>query len=241
MIYTIPQAAKIQNTRKPTRQSMSIRQNIEAFKNQLPASCTLIAVSKTKPIEKIQEAYDGGQRIFGENKVQELVPKYEALPKDIQWHLIGHLQSNKVKYIAPFVHLIHSVDSFRLLEEINKQALRAERTIECLLQLHIAEEETKFGFSEHEVLDMLASDAFKKLNNIRITGLMGMATFTEDEAQIRKEFKGLKDFFEKLKHATLPAAVTLTTLSMGMSSDYLLAVEEGSTMVRVGTAIFGGR
>lgn len=220
---------------------MSIKNNLQFFLQNLPPDCQLIAVSKTKPVEAIQEAYDAGQRVFGENKVQELVPKYEALPKDIQWHLIGHLQSNKVKYIAPFVHLIHSIDSFKLLEEVNKQAVKAERTIACLLQLHIAEEETKFGFSEDEVTDLLASAALQKLANIQIAGLMGMATFTEDLEQIRREFRGLRGLYERLKASSLPPNVMMRHLSMGMSSDYRIALEEGSTMIRVGTAIFGDR
>jgi pyridoxal phosphate enzyme (YggS family) len=220
---------------------MSIKNNLQFFLQNLPPDCQLIAVSKTKPVESIQEAYDAGQRVFGENKVQELVPKYEALPKDIQWHLIGHLQSNKVKYIAPFVHLIHSIDSFKLLEEVNKQAVKANRTIACLLQLHIAEEETKFGFSEEEVTDLLASADLQTLNNIQISGLMGMATFTEDLEQIRREFRGLRALYERLKASSLPANVMMRHLSMGMSSDYKLAIEEGSTMIRVGTAIFGDR
>ncbi|MFD1000911.1 YggS family pyridoxal phosphate-dependent enzyme [Ohtaekwangia kribbensis] len=220
---------------------MSIKNNLQFFLQNLPPDCQLIAVSKTKPAEAIQEAYDAGQRVFGENKVQELVPKYEALPKDIQWHLIGHLQSNKVKYIAPFVHLIHSIDSFKLLEEVNKQAVKADRTIACLLQLHIAEEETKFGFSEDEVTDLLASAELQKLTNIHIAGLMGMATFTEDLEQIRREFRGLRGLYERLKASSLPPNVMMRHLSMGMSSDYRIALEEGSTMIRVGTAIFGDR
>lgn len=220
---------------------MSIKNNLQFFLQNLPPDCQLIAVSKTKPTEAIQEAYDAGQRVFGENKVQELVPKYEALPKDIQWHLIGHLQSNKVKYIAPFVHLIHSIDSFKLLEEVNKQAVKADRTIACLLQLHIAEEETKFGFSESEVTDLLASAELQKLANIQIAGLMGMATFTENQEQIRREFRGLRGLYERLKASSLPANVMMRHLSMGMSSDYRIAIEEGSTMIRVGTAIFGDR
>ncbi|HEY9045227.1 MAG TPA: YggS family pyridoxal phosphate-dependent enzyme [Ohtaekwangia sp.] len=220
---------------------MSIPTNLDSFRKNLSVNCQLIAVSKTQPVESIREAYDAGQRVFGENKVQELAPKYEALPKDIQWHLIGHLQSNKVKYIASFVHLIHSIDSLKLLEEVNKQAIKVQRTIDCLLQLHIASEETKFGFSEEEVMEMLTSDAFKKLSNIRIIGLMGMATFTENQEQIRREFRGLKSFFEKLKTTALPSTVMMKELSMGMSSDYKIAMEEGSTMIRVGTAIFGHR
>lgn len=220
---------------------MNIKNSINNLLQNLPPGCKLIAVSKTKPVEKIQEAYQAGQRRFGENKVQEIVPKYEALPKDIEWHMIGHLQSNKVKYIAPFIHLIHSVDSFRLLEEINKQAARINRIIPCLLQVHIAEEETKFGFSEVEVTQLLLSGDFALLQNIRIEGLMGMATLTQDFEQVRKEFRGLKKFFDHLKLQSLPLQVQMNELSMGMSSDYRIAAEEGSTMIRVGTAIFGER
>ena len=219
---------------------MSIKNNIEKFTQTLPAGCRLIAVSKTQPVEKIKEAYAAGQRLFGENKAQELTAKYEALPKDIQWHMIGHLQTNKVKYIAPFVHLIHSVDSFKLLTEIDKQAKKVSRTIRCLLQVHIAREETKFGFSESEVLDMLQSGQFQTLKNIQVCGLMGMATLTDDVAQIRNEFKGLKTLFEKIKAVQI-ASVSMEELSMGMSSDYAIAIEEGSTLIRVGTAIFGER
>lgn len=219
---------------------MSIKNNIEKFTQTLPAGCRLIAVSKTQPVEKITEAYAAGQRLFGENKAQELRAKYEALPKDIEWHMIGHLQTNKVKYIAPFVHLIHSVDSFKLLTEIDKQAKKVSRTIRCLLQVHIAREETKFGFSESEVLDMLQSGQFQTLKNIQVCGLMGMATLTDDVAQIRNEFKGLKTLFEKIKAVQI-ASVSMEELSMGMSSDYAIAIEEGSTLIRVGTAIFGER
>jgi PLP dependent protein len=220
---------------------MDIKNNIAKVSHSLPTGCRLIAVSKTQPIEKLQEAYAAGQRLFGENKAQELTAKYEALPKDIAWHMIGHLQSNKVKYIAPFVALIHSVDSIKLLTEINKQAVKVNRTISCLLQVHIAQEETKFGFSEDELMTMLASAEFNALTNIAITGLMGMATLTEDTNQIRKEFKTLKALFEKLRTQTLPACVQLSELSMGMSSDYTIAIEEGSTLVRIGTALFGDR
>ncbi|MBL7841739.1 MAG: YggS family pyridoxal phosphate-dependent enzyme [Cyclobacteriaceae bacterium] len=219
---------------------MSIKNNIEKFTQTLPAGCRLIAVSKTQPVEKITEAYAAGQRLFGENKAQELTAKYEALPKDIEWHMIGHLQTNKVKYIAPFVHLIHSVDSLKLLTEIDKQAKKVSRTIRCLLQVHIAREETKFGFSESEVLDMLQSGQFQTLKNIQVCGLMGMATLTDDVAQIRNEFKGLKTLFEKIKAVQI-ASVSMEELSMGMSSDYAIAIEEGSTLIRVGTAIFGER
>lgn len=220
---------------------MNIKNSINNLRQNLPPACKLIAVSKTKPVERIQEAYDAGQRRFGENKVQEIVPKYEALPKDIEWHMIGHLQSNKVKYIAPFISLIHSVDSFSLLKEINKQGIRAGRTIDCLLQVHIALEETKFGFSDSELYQLLNSKDFESLENVRILGLMGMATLTEDSNQVRKEFRGLHDLFLKLKSMALPPQVEMKELSMGMSSDYPIAVEEGSTMIRVGTAIFGER
>lgn len=219
---------------------MSIKNNIERLKDSLPAGCSLIAVSKTQPIQKLQEAYQAGQRIFGENKAQELAQKFETMPKDVQWHMIGHLQTNKVKYIAPFVHLIHSVDSLKLLIEINKQAQKNNRTINCLLQIHIAEEETKFGFSASEALGLLQGEELKNLTNVKIVGLMGMATLTDDAEKIREEFKGLKGLFEKIKLLNL-AAVDMKELSMGMSSDYKIAVAEGSTLVRVGTAIFGER
>lgn len=219
---------------------MNIKNNIEQFSQTLPSGCRLIAVSKNQPVEKIQEAYAAGQRLFGENKAQELTSKYEALPKDIEWHMIGHLQSNKVKYIAPFVHLIHSVDSLKLLIEIDKQAEKVNRVINCLLQIHIASEDTKFGFSGTEVLDTLQSDTFKNLKNIKVPGLMGMATLTDDTSQIRKEFKSLKALFDKIKSMKIPS-VDITELSMGMSSDYKIAMEEGSTLIRVGTAIFGKR
>ncbi len=220
---------------------MNIKNNINNLRQSLPAECKLIAVSKTNPIEKIQEAYDAGQRIFGENKVQELTPKYSALPKDIAWHMIGHMQTNKVKYIAPFIHLIHSVDSYALLEEINKQAAKAKRKIACLLQIHIAKEESKFGFSEDEVLIFINSEAFNKFDNIAIVGLMGMATFTADTNQVRDEFRGLKHFFEKLKSLNRSPNIEMKELSMGMSADYQIAIEEGSTMIRVGSALFGER
>ena len=216
---------------------MSIASNILQIISNIPEHVTLVAVSKTKPNEDILEAYQSGQRIFGENKVQELTDKYESLPKDIKWHMIGHLQSNKVKYIAPFVSLIHGVDSFKLLQEINKRALQNNRKINCLLQIHIAQEETKFGFSESEVIQLLSSEEFKTLENINIAGLMGMATFTDNENQIKNEFNFLKQLFKKLsvQHSQLK------TISMGMSGDYQLAIECGSTMIRVGSSIFGGR
>jgi PLP dependent protein len=220
---------------------MNIKNNINNIRQDIPPNVKLIAVSKTNPVEKIKEAYNAGQRVFGENKVQELTPKYEALPKDIEWHMIGHMQSNKVKYVAPFVHMIHAVDSPSLLEEINKQARKVNRKLSCLLQLHIAKEETKFGFSEEEVLDLLQSPSLKHWESINIEGLMGMATFTEHAEQVRSEFKGLKRFFEKLKSEKLPPQFQMKELSMGMSGDYKIAIEEGSTMVRVGSAIFGER
>jgi PLP dependent protein len=220
---------------------MNIKNNINNFLQNLPGGCKLIAVSKTQPVGKIEEAYHAGQRRFGENKVQELVPKYEALPKDIEWHMIGHLQSNKVKYIAPFVHWIHAVDSEKLLTEINKQAGKVNRTISCLLQIHIATEETKFGFSREEVLDFLHRADIDKFHHVRINGLMGMATFTDNEDQVRREFRSLKNLFEEIKSQSLPAVIDMKELSMGMSGDYKIAIEEGSTMIRVGSAIFGER
>jgi len=216
---------------------MNITENLHQIRSTLPENVTLVAVSKTKPNEAILEAYNVGHRIFGENKVQELTDKYETLPKDIEWHMIGHLQSNKVKYIAPFVSLIHGVDSFKLLQEINKRAEQNNRVIDCLLQIHIAEEDSKFGFDEKEVLELLASEEFKSLQNVTVIGLMGMATFTDNEDQIRKEFTGLKQLFDKLQTSNFK----LQTLSMGMSGDYQLAIECGSTMVRVGSSIFGDR
>jgi pyridoxal phosphate enzyme (YggS family) len=222
---------------------MGIRNNIAYFTAELtPKACSLIAVSKTQPIEKIQEAYDAGQRLFGENKVQELESKFQSsLPRDIEWHMIGHLQRNKVKYIAPFVRLIHSVDSFRLLEEINKQGEKCGRIISCLAQIFIAHEETKFGFDEGEFLELLKSDEWSAMKHITIDGLMGMATLTDDQNQVRSEFKKLKNFFERLKSMPLPAPVKMKYLSMGMSGDYKIAIEEGSSLVRIGTAIFGDR
>ena len=206
-----------------------------------PTQTKLVAVSKTKPVDQVLELYRKGQRIFGENRVQELVPKFEALPKDIEWHLIGHLQSNKVKYIAPFVACIHSVDSLKLLREIDNQAKKLDRTIDCLLQFHIAEEETKFGLNLEEAEEILQSPEFQQFENVRITGVMGMATFSDDEAQVRREFRFLKNIFEKLKNSYFPAAAHFKEISMGMSGDYHLAVEEGSTMVRIGTLLFGER
>lgn len=219
---------------------MSIAQNLSEIKSQLPAHVTLVAVSKTKPITDLMEAYNAGQRIFGENYVQELVDKYEQMPKDIQWHFIGHLQSRKAKLIAPFVSLIHGVDSLKLLEEINKQAKKNNRIIDCLLQVHIAEEESKFGLDVVELNEILSSKDFKNLENVRIVGLMGMATFTENQSQIEKEFNHLKAIFDKNKTQNTKNC-QLNTLSMGMSGDYQLAISCGSTMVRIGSSIFGTR
>ncbi len=218
-----------------------IKNNLNNIKNRLPDSVTLVAVSKTKPNSDILEAYNAGQRVFGENKVQEMASKYEELPDDIQWHMIGHLQRNKVKYMASFVHLIHGVDSFKLLKEINKQANKNARVISCLLQVHIAQETTKFGFSYDEIEQVLGSEEFQNLKNIKIVGLMGMASFTENKQQVRLEFRRLSHFYDKQKARYKSEQIDFTTLSMGMSGDYELAIEEGSTMVRVGSAIFGAR
>jgi len=214
-----------------------IKENLQEIKAQLPEQVTLVAVSKTKPIADIQEAYDAGQRVFGENKIQEMVAKYDALPKDIQWHMIGHLQRNKVKYMAHFVDLIHGVDSFKTLVEINKQAKKHNRIIKCLLQAHIAEESTKFGLSFNEITEILASEELKTLKNIEIVGLMGMATFTDDKPQIKNEFSSLATLFKKLN----TEYQTLSVLSMGMSGDFKIAIDTGSTMIRVGSSIFGHR
>ena len=219
---------------------MSIKDNLQHILSTLPPAVTLIAVTKTHGVDKLQELYDAGHRLFGENKVQEMVDKYNDLPKDIQWHLIGHLQSNKVKFIAPFVKLIHSVDSFKLLQEINKQAQRHNRVIDCLLQVHIAKEETKFGFDASEIKPLLTSDELSQLSHICICGLMGMASNTEDQKQIQSEFQRLCDLFhsyESIKQKN----VKFEILSMGMSSDYEIAVRTGSTMIRVGSSIFGKR
>jgi PLP dependent protein len=201
----------------------------------------LVAVSKTKPNAQLLELYDKGQRIFGENYVQELVDKYQTLPKDMEWHFIGHLQSNKVKYIAPFVTMIHSVDSFKLLQEIDKQGIKNNRIIKCLLQFHIAEEETKFGFDTEGSLLMMENDAFKQLKNIELCGVMGMATFTENKTQVKREFQQLKSIFDTLKSNYFANNAAFKDISMGMSDDYQLAMSEGSTMVRIGSLIFGKR
>lgn len=225
---------------------MSITSNLNTIKSGLPPHVTLVAVSKTKPVSDLMQAYEAGQRIFGENKIQEMLDKYEQMPKDIQWHMIGHVQSNKVKFMAPFVSLIHGVDSLKLLQEINKQALKNNRTIDCLLQIHIAEEETKFGLDEKELNNLLTTSDFKELKNIRILGLMGMATFTEDQNQIQKEFSHLKAIFDSIQKTKETQQYPFTMdqfsiLSMGMSGDYQLAIASGSTMVRIGSSIFGGR
>lgn len=211
------------------------------LRNEIPEGVTLVAVSKTKPVSAILEAYQAGQRIFGENKVQELCEKHEQLPTDIEWHLIGHLQSNKVKYIAPFVSLIHAVDSLKLLGEINKQALKNNRVISCLLQFHIAQEDTKFGLSLDEAIELIQSETFRSFQNIRITGVMGMATFTDNTEQIREEFRTLRHIFDELKARFFSNHTDFSIRSMGMSGDYREAIEEGSTLIRVGSSIFGER
>lgn len=218
-----------------------INENINSINALLPKNVKLIAVSKTHGAEVVLKAYEAGQRVFGENKVQELVPKYEALPKDIEWHLIGHLQKNKVKYIAPFVSLIHSVDSIELLEEINKQAVKCSKVVSCLFQIHIAQEETKFGLNEEELMSLINNGDIEKLKNIKILGLMGMATNTTDSTLISKEFEYINSLFNKLKNYNLPPNMNMTELSIGMSSDFKIAVEHGATMVRVGSLIFGNR
>lgn len=220
---------------------MSVADNLLSIKKTLPQNVTLVAVSKTQPNEKILEAYHTGHKIFGENYVQELVNKANTLPKDIEWHFIGHLQSNKVKYIAPFVSLIHGVDSLKLLREINKQGQKNNRIIKCLLQLHIAKEETKFGLNETELYEILNSEELKKFQYIKITGLMGMASNTDNTEEIKNEFLYLKNLFDSLQTNYTNFNINVTTLSMGMSNDYLLAVECGSNMVRIGSSIFGSR
>jgi hypothetical protein len=221
---------------------MDIKANLEQVKKSFQnPNCKLIAVSKTKPLADLQAAYAAGIRDFGENKVQEIQAKQPEMPADTRWHMIGHLQSNKIKYIAPFIHLIHGVDSFKLLVEIDKQGKKIDRPIPVLLQIHIATEESKFGFDLDELEDMLASPEFTNLTHVQIQGLMGMASFTESQEQIRTEFRGLKQLDENLKKRALPSFVNLHELSMGMSGDYQIAQEEGSTMVRIGSSIFGAR
>lgn len=216
---------------------MSIKENLEKIKGELPERVTLVAVSKTKPNEDILKAYNTGHRVFGENKVQEMTQKWETLPKDIEWHMIGHVQRNKVKYMAEYVSLIHGVDSLKLLKEINKQAKKHDRVINCLLQMHIAQEETKFGLNPEELEELISSPEFIELQNIKIKGVMGMATFTKNMGQVRKEFQFLKTTFVLLQQKIEGVDI----LSMGMSGDYAIAVEEGSTMVRIGSSIFGAR
>jgi hypothetical protein len=220
---------------------MNLDRYQQIVKELTPSGARLVAVSKTKPASDISVLYDLGQRVFGENKVQEMTEKYETLPKDIDWHLIGHLQSNKVKYIAPFVGMIHAVDSLKLLEEIDRQSIRNSRVIPCLLQVHIAQEETKFGMDRNEILALLDSSSYQSMKGIRICGLMGMATNTEDMTQVDKEFKGLKELFDKLQSQYFKDKTYFKELSMGMSSDYKIALKHGATLVRIGSEIFGGR
>lgn len=215
---------------------MSISENLKSLRKSLPDNVTLVAISKTKPISDLMEAYEAGQRIFGENKIQEMESKWQEMPKDIHWHMVGHVQRNKVKDMAPFVNLVHAVDRIKLLREINKEAKKNDRTIDCLLQIKIAEEESKFGMDENEAIELLASDSYKNFKNVKVIGLMGMATFTDDLKQISAEFAKLKRIFDSLKNTH-----NLSVLSMGMSGDYNIAIENGSTMVRVGSAIFGER
>jgi pyridoxal phosphate enzyme (YggS family) len=218
-----------------------IADKLDQLSKQIPQDVTLVAVSKTKPQELLMEAYDSGQRIFGENKVQELVDKHEKLPKDIQWHFIGHLQRNKVKYLAPFVDLIHSVESLRLLKEVNKQGIKNNRIINVLLQFHIANEDSKFGLSLEECIQLLESEEYLVMQNVKIQGVMGMATFTKDQEQVRSEFKSLKTIYDELKSSSLSSEDGFSIISMGMSGDYEIAIEEGSNMIRIGSTIFGAR
>lgn len=218
-----------------------IKDNLETVRESIPSGVLLVAVSKTKPVADLQEAYDAGQRVFGENHALEMRDKHEVLPNDIDWHFIGHLQTNKIKYIIPFVRLIHSIDTFNLLQAVNKEAVKHDRVVDCLLQFHVAEEETKFGLSIEEAEEILNSEAFKSLKNVRICGVMGMATNTDNQVQIRKEFHHLKEIFGTLKSKYFTDCEYFKEISMGMSHDYQLAIEEGSTMVRVGSRIFGER
>jgi len=220
---------------------MSIQSNIQNIRQFIPSDVKLVCVSKYHPNEAIEEAYSCGERVFGESKVQEMCGKYETLPKDIEWHFIGHLQSNKIKSIVPFVSLIHGVDSFKLLTEINKYAEKANKKVNCLLQVHIAQEETKFGFSERELIEVLSGNEWENLKNVQICGLMGMATFSNSENQVRAEFKTLKNLFTKLKADFFPTEDSFKEISMGMSADFKLAIDEGSSMVRIGSSIFGNR
>lgn len=220
---------------------MSIVENLKNILNTIPTGTNLVAVSKFHPIENILEAYNSGQKVFGESRIQELVEKYPLLPKDIQWHFIGHLQSNKIKYIAPFISLIHGVDTFKLLREIDKEGKKINRVIPCLLQLHIAEEDSKFGFEENEIMDFFKSGEWIDLKNVKIKGLMGMATLTDNQDQIKKEFREINNLYKEIKKSWFPSDHSFSELSMGMSDDYLIAINEGSTLVRIGSAIFGSR
>jgi pyridoxal phosphate enzyme (YggS family) len=220
---------------------MSIRDNILNYNNKITGNARLIAVSKTKPVEDLQEAYEAGQRLFGENKALEMRDKHEILPKDIRWHFIGHLQTNKVKYIASFVELIHSVDSLNLLKQINKEAIKNNRVIDCLLQIDIAHEETKFGLEENEAEELLSSEEFAELKNVRICGLMGIGSITDDKNKTKKEFNNLKKYFDEIKNKFFNSKSYFCELSMGMSQDFELAIEEGATLVRIGSSIFGAR
>tara|TARA_R110002012_G_scaffold112890_2_gene258782 strand:+ start:4475 stop:5134 length:660 start_codon:yes stop_codon:yes gene_type:complete len=216
---------------------MTIAENLKKFNSELPTNVTLVAVSKTKPVSDLMEAYNAGQRVFGENKIQEMEAKWQEMPKDVEWHMIGHVQRNKVKYMAPFVSLIHAVDSLKLLKEINKEAKKNERIIECLLQIKIAEEDSKFGMDQGDAAALIASEDFKKFQNIKVIGLMGMATFTEDEKQVSEEFQRLKKIYDQFRIIN----PEFTILSMGMSGDHKIAIANGSNMIRVGSAIFGER
>ena len=218
-----------------------IKENLEKIRATVPEGVTLVAVSKTKPVSDVQEAYDAGQRIFGENHALEMRDKHEVLPADIQWHFIGHLQTNKIKYIIPFVTLIHSIDTANLLEAVNKEAQKHHRVVDCLLQFHIAQEETKFGLDLEEARELLESDAFRQMEHVRLCGVMGMATFTDDMEEVRKEFRHLKSIFNTLKNDYFAGQAQFKEISMGMSDDYPIAIEEGATMVRVGSKIFGIR
>lgn len=220
---------------------MSIQNNIQAIRLQIPDQVKLVCVSKFHSNNKIMDAYNAGERIFGESKVQEMCDKHETLPKDIQWHFIGHLQTNKIKYIVPYVELIHGVDSIKLLEEINKQAQKSDRKVKCLLQIHIANEDTKFGFTAEELVDFLKQDILKNFEHVSVCGLMGMATFTDNKIQIRNEFKSLKSLFDTVKMEFFENKPEFKEISMGMSDDFQIAIDEGSTMVRIGGSIFGAR
>lgn len=220
---------------------MSIKDNIISYNNKIKGNARLIAVSKTKPVEDLQQAYEAGQRLFGENKALEMRDKYEVLPKDIRWHFIGHLQTNKVKYIAPFVELIHSVDSLHLLQQINKEAIKNNRIIDCLLQIDIAHEETKFGLEEAEADELLSSEEFAQLKNVRICGLMGIGSITDDKNKTKKEFNNLKKYFDETKNKFFNSKSYFCELSMGMSEDFEIALQEGATLVRIGSSIFGAR